>query len=178
MLDEEDDEMFYVDDLLDSLIPLSQASSLPFDQVVSSCAILRTRTWAVTVSLFATPRPSNNGIKKFLKSGEERLIRGTTIDFEPWIYASKKTSIICDRSKKSTWILRSRVDWAEEDHRCRSETDSGTIREEAGERMVLSEPLLPGSESRRNRCCQSHRFPETKASDSGVEGITASQNQT
>ncbi|KAL0680047.1 hypothetical protein Bca4012_008028 [Brassica carinata] len=27
---------------------------------------------------------------------------------------------------------------------------------------------FPGDESRRNRCCQNHCFPEAKASDSGV----------
>ncbi|KAF3592858.1 hypothetical protein DY000_02024065 [Brassica cretica] len=33
--------------------------------------------------------------------------------------------------------------------------------EKAGERTVMSEPPLPMSESRQNRCCQSNRFPET-----------------
>ncbi|KAF3532729.1 hypothetical protein DY000_02039258 [Brassica cretica] len=91
-----------------------------------------------------------------------------TIDLEPWIYASKSTSTICDRAKKKKpWNLISRVDWA-------TETDSRNN---------------PEGKPTKERCCQSHhfpgakagetgdvnRFPETKDGDNSVEGITASQ---
>ena len=70
-----------------------------------------------------------------------------TIDLEPRIYASKSTSIICDRSKNNM------------DSQIESRLGKGEIisvdqklipeqpREKIGERTVLSEPLLPGAKA-------------------------------
>ncbi|KAG2265204.1 hypothetical protein Bca52824_072283 [Brassica carinata] len=100
-----------------------------------------------------------------------------TINLEPWIYASESSSTICDRSKKTTWILRSRVDWARGDHKHGSETNSRTTRRESRRKnsdvrdtasherkptkLMQSEQLFPGDVSWQQRCRRNHCFPES-----------------
>ncbi|KAL0760489.1 hypothetical protein Bca101_076639 [Brassica carinata] len=129
-------------------------------------------------------RSQRNSATKLHHKSQPKPLK--TINLEPWIYASESSSTICDRSKKTTWILRSRVDWVRGDHKRRSETDSRTTRRESRRKNcairattsqerkptkpVLSEQPFPGDESWRQRCIRNHCFLESNSiTGDGVE---------